>query len=142
MFAHNGLNHLLTNLAALACVVMIARELKISGLAFWVIFAGIGFLALLPVLFVFDSCVFLGASAGISALFGITTAKIRLYGLPGPTIFVLFILTIGISSAIDVWLAGSLESAVQFLVHSTALVLGAALFLIYGETTYIFSRHR
>ena len=142
MFAHNDLSHLLTNLAALAFVTMIARELKISGLVFLAIFAGVGFLAVLPVLLVSDSFVFLGASAGISALFGITTVKIRLYGLPGSTIFVMFALTLGISSAIDAWLVGSVESAVQLFVHLTALVLGAALFLIYGEKTYIFSRGR
>jgi membrane associated rhomboid family serine protease len=142
MFAHNNLSHLLTNLAALAFVTMIARELKISGPAFFAIFVGVGFFAVLPVLLVSDSYVFLGASAGISALFGITTVKIRLYGLPGPTIFVMFVLTLGISSAIDVWLVGSVESAIQFLVHLTALVLGAALFLIYGEKTYILSRGR
>jgi membrane associated rhomboid family serine protease len=140
MFAHNDASHLLTNLAALAVVTLIARELKISGLAFVAVFIGVGFLAIIPALLAFGSFVFLGASAGTSALFGITTVKIRQYGLPGPTIFIMFVLALGISSAIDVWLAGSVESVIRFFVHLTALILGAELTLIYGERThFIFS---
>jgi membrane associated rhomboid family serine protease len=141
MFAHNDAIHLLTNLAALAFVTLIARELKISGLAFLAVFIGVGFLVIIPALLAFGSFVFMGASAGISALFGITTVKIRQYGLPGPTIFIMFVLALGISSAIDVWLTRSVESAIQFCVHLTALILGAELTLIYGERThFIFSR--
>ena len=132
MFAHNDASHLLTNLAALAFVTLIARELKISGLAFLAVFIGIGFLAIIPVLLVCGSVVFSGASAGISALFGVATVKMRLYGLPGPTIFAIFALALGISSAIEAWLAGSVEAAIQFFVHLYALVLGAGLALIYG----------
>jgi membrane associated rhomboid family serine protease len=138
MFAHSDISHLLTNLVALVFVMLIARELKISGPAFFAIFVGVGFLSTLPALLVFDSYVFLGASAGISALFGITTVKLRQYGLPGPTIFIMFVSALGVSSAVEVWLTESLESAIQFLVHITALVLGAELFLIYGEKTYVF----
>jgi membrane associated rhomboid family serine protease len=132
MFAHNGASHLLTNLAALAFVTLIARELKISGLAFLAVFIGVGFLAIIPVLLVFSSEVFLGASAGISALFGVTTVKIGQYGLPGLTISIIFVLAFGISSAIEVWLAGSVETVIQFFVHLNALILGAVLTLIYG----------
>jgi len=132
MFAHNGASHLLTNLAALAFVTLIARELKISGLAFLAVFVGVGFLAIVPVLLVRGSFVLLGASAGISALFGVTTVKMRQYRLPGPTIFIMFVSALGISSAIEVWLAGSVETAIQFFVHLYALMLGAGLTLIYG----------
>ena len=131
MFAHNGASHLLINLVALAFVTLIARELKISGLAFLAVFIGGGFLAVIPVLLACGSFVLLGASAGISALFGVTTVKIRQYGLPGLTIFIMFVSALGISSAIEVWLAGSIETAIQFFVHLNALILGAELTLIY-----------
>ena len=127
MFAHNGASHLLINLAALAFVTLIARELKISGLAFLAVFIGAGFLAVVPVLLVPGSFVFLGASAGISALFGATTVKMRSYELPGPTIFIMFASALGINSAIEVWTAGSVEAEVQFFAHLFALILGAAL---------------
>jgi membrane associated rhomboid family serine protease len=132
MFAHNGASHLLTNLAALAFVTLIARELKISGPTFLAVFVGVGFLAIIPALLVCGSFVFLGASAGISALLGVTTVKMRSYGLPGLTIFIMFVLALGINSAIEVWLAGSVETAIQFFVHLFALILGAELTLIYG----------
>ena len=132
IFAHNGTSHLLINLVALAFVTLIARELKISGLAFLAVFIGVGFLAIVPVLLACGSVVLLGASAGISALFGVTTVKMRSYGLPGLTIFIMFVSALGINSAIEVWLAGSVEVAIQSFVHLYALILGAGLALICG----------
>jgi membrane associated rhomboid family serine protease len=138
MFAHNNASHLLTNLVALAFVTLLAQRVKISGLAFLAVFIGVGFIAITPTLLVFSSFRCLGASAGISALFGFTTMKIRQYGLPVPIIFLMFALTLGLSSAIDAWLAGSVESVVQFFVHMTALIIGAEMALIHGGRTYFF----
>jgi len=123
MFAHSGAGHLLPNLAALAVVTLLARDAKISGPAFLAVFTGIGFLAVVPALLVCNSSfVFLGASAGISALVGATSVKmVRSYGPEGLIAFIAFASAFAINFAAET----SPTSAIELFVHLYALALGA-----------------
>lgn len=130
MFAHNGLDHLLVNLVGLASVGVLAWELRLSNSTFLSIFILAGLLTVVPVaLLMTDPYTFLGASAGVSGLFGAIAVEFKRYGFPALKVFMIFAIALVFGPMIEAWQVQSVTAAIQALMHVTALIVGAELAL-------------
>jgi hypothetical protein len=74
--------------------------------------------------------VFVGASTGISGLFGAVAVEFRRYSLPSVPILLLFFFAIGGSPLLE-GAAGSSVALIETFMHSFGLVLGAGLAFVY-----------
>lgn len=131
MFTHDGWEHLLMNLTALALVGALALGLGLSGLSFAAVFIVVGPLTVLPAILLSSPYTFVGASAGISGLFGAISVKMKRYGFSAIPFFILFAIALTATPAAEVMYSQSAAAATQASMHFLALVLGAGLAVSY-----------
>lgn len=130
MFAHCSAQHLLVNLVGLAAVAVLAWELRLSSSAFLGVFVVVSMLTVVPVaLLLEEPYVFLGASAGVSGLFGAVAVEFRRYGFPAARVLLLFALALVVGPLLEGLQVATGTAAMQALMHLTALVVGAELAL-------------
>ena len=131
MFTHDGWGHLLMNLTALALVGALAFGLRLSGASFAAVFIVVGPLTILPAILLSSPYTFVGASAGISGLFGAVSVKMKRYGFSAVPFFLLFAIALTATPAAEALYAQSAAAATQASMHFLALVLGAGLAVSY-----------
>lgn len=133
-FSHTGIDHLLTNLVALALVGAIAAELGMSWKRFILVFLAAGWLSAIPFLLAFPSVTFMGLSGGIYGVFGVELMGMRKYKLPSAQILIAFLLATGLSAGLESTYASQLGTGLQLGVHLFALSIGMGMgkHIIYG----------
>ncbi|MFQ6086285.1 MAG: rhomboid family intramembrane serine protease [Candidatus Bathyarchaeia archaeon] len=127
MFTHDGMGHLLMNLTALLLVGSLALGLGFSGLSFAVVFLVVGPLTIIPAILLSSPYTFVGASAGISGLFGAVSVRLKRYGFSAVPFFILFAIALTATPAAEALYSQSAAAATQASMHFLALVLGAGL---------------
>lgn len=131
MFTHDGVGHLLMNLTALALVGSLALGLGLSGLSFAAVFLVVGPLTVMPAILLSSPYTFVGASAGISGLFGAISVKLKRYGFSAVPFFLIFAIALTATPAAEALYNQSAAAATQASMHFLALVLGAGLAVSY-----------
>lgn len=131
MFTHDGWGHLLMNLSALALVGVLAMGLGLSGLSFAAVFLIVGPLTVMPAILLSSPYTFVGASAGISGLFGAISVRMKRYGFSAVPFFILFAIALTATPAVEALYSQSAAAATQASMHFLALVLGAGIAVSY-----------
>jgi len=129
-FTHDGVDHLLMNLLGLVLAGFLAFKLGIRGSVFFSVFLIAGFLTVMPPLLTSSPYTFVGASAGISGLFGAVAVWFRRHGLPSLLMLSLFFFALTAAPIAEA-LSGSSGALIEAFMHSFGLILGAGLALIY-----------
>lgn len=133
MFTHDGVEHLFMNIAALALAGSLAVGLGLSGFSFAAVFLVVGPLTVMPALLLSSPYTFVGASAGISGLFGAVSVMLRRYGFSSVPFFIIFAIALTATPAAEALYTQSATAATQAFMHFFALMLGAGLAVSYSR---------
>ncbi|MEM2878516.1 MAG: rhomboid family intramembrane serine protease [Candidatus Hadarchaeales archaeon] len=126
-FSHTGLDHLIVNLISLGLVSAIAVELGMSWKRFLAVLLSAGWLSAIPFVLAFPNATFMGLSGGICGVFGVELIGMRKYRLPTLQIFLIFVVSMGLSAGIESAYASQLSTVLQLSVHLFALSIGACM---------------